>query len=78
MYVGSERCSGCHAESSAPRSVRFGFVYAVALHDMGERAKAVALLSRLHERFDGDFAVTDLLGRCRTKPEPPGRAKITN
>jgi hypothetical protein len=40
--------------------------------------KAVALLSRLHDRFDGDLGVTDLLARYRTEPEPPLRAKITN
>jgi tetratricopeptide (TPR) repeat protein len=48
-----------------PSAVQFGVVYAVALHDAGEPANAVAVLSRLHDRFDGDRAVTELLARYR-------------
>ncbi len=53
------------AHDLAPDIVRFGLVYAVALFDAGERAKALALLSRLHDRFDGDLAVTRLLDQYR-------------
>jgi predicted CXXCH cytochrome family protein len=55
------------AHDFAPRSIRFGLVYAVALHDGGEPAKAIALLSDLHDRFDGDVEVTALLAQYRAE-----------
>jgi hypothetical protein len=64
-YVGSERCSGCHARAYAEWKT-------------GEPAKAVALLSRVHERFDGDRAVTDLLARYRSETETPRGAPVTH
>jgi predicted CXXCH cytochrome family protein len=66
------------AHDLAPSSVRFGLVYAVALHDAGERAKALALVSSLHDRFGGDLEVTNLLAHYRIESEPQARGKIAN
>jgi predicted Zn-dependent protease len=66
------------ARDLSPNSIRFGLVYAVALHDTGESAKAIAVLSRVHERFDGDRTVTDLLARYRSENGTPRSALIAH
>jgi hypothetical protein len=60
------------AHDLSPSSIRFALVYAVALHDSGELAKAVAILSRVHERFEGDLAVTNLLAKYRSETKITG------
>jgi Flp pilus assembly protein TadD len=41
----------------APDEPRFGFVYAVALHDTGKISESIALLERLHTRFAADVQI---------------------
>ena len=44
-----------------PRSTRFGYVYAVALHDSGQAAQAIRLLEQVTARDPRDQAVLQAL-----------------
>jgi tetratricopeptide (TPR) repeat protein len=66
------------AHELAPVSVRFGYVYAVALHDSGEKRTAIALLERLYERFDGDLELLGTLAEYHAQAGDHDRAAILN
>lgn len=63
------------AHDLAPSSVRLGYVYAVALYDSGENQKAIALLERLHERFDGDLQLLGTLVQVHARAGDHARTK---
>jgi predicted Zn-dependent protease len=42
------------AAALLPDAPRYGYVYAVALNDVGQGAKAIEVLKPLHERFPAD------------------------
>jgi len=64
------------AHELAPLSVRFGYVYAVALHDSGEKRTAIALLERLYERFDGDLGLLGTLAEYHAQAGDHDRAAV--
>jgi predicted CXXCH cytochrome family protein len=79
VRLGDKRAALEHlrrAHDLAPSSVRMGFVYAVALHDAGERRKAIALLERLHARFDGDPQVLGALTSYRAETQDQDRTRV--
>jgi predicted CXXCH cytochrome family protein len=53
------------AHELAPEVSTYGYVYAVALHDSGSQAEAVALLQRLNRRFPDDMRITQALAAFR-------------
>ena len=57
------------AATLAPDAPRYGYVYAVALNSVGQGAKAIEVLRKLHERFPGD---ADILGALATYSRDAG------
>jgi predicted CXXCH cytochrome family protein len=49
------------AHDLRPELPRFGFVYAVALFEQGKQRDAIAVLEKLHSRFEGELQVLDAL-----------------
>jgi len=64
------------AHDLAPTSVRLGYVYSVALYDSGEKQNAIALLERLHERFDGDLQLLGTLAQYHAQAGDHERATV--
>jgi tetratricopeptide (TPR) repeat protein len=59
------------AAAARPDSIRFAYVYAVALHDAGDAPGAIAELERAHARRPADRAVlTALVGYLRERGDP--------
>jgi len=51
-----------------PENARFAYVYAVALHDTGDRAGALRVLEAAAARHPGDAAVREALAAYRSEP----------